>query len=221
MSDEIRATPPTDDMTPEEREQAEALAAAVESASAHHPPTDNDALRPLPSSGLLSFYDRLRARIERTVERRGGKLAQGTVNALLLVPDVFMLLMRLALDPEVPRSTRTLIGGALAYFVLPIDILPEAFVGPTGYVDDLVLALSVLSHAFGRDLEPWARRYWSGSQDFRRVISDVLGAARGLLNEDLYTRLRKLLADRGIDLDKQTARAETDDLDDDEIPSPS
>ncbi|MEM9556991.1 MAG: DUF1232 domain-containing protein [Acidobacteriota bacterium] len=205
MSDETRTDDLNGDMTDDEVSRAETLAAAVEDAG------DDATIDRLPSSGLLSFYDRLRARIERTVAKRGGKMAQGTVNALLMVPDVFMLLMRLALDPEVPRSTRTLIGGALAYFILPIDILPEAFVGPAGYVDDLVLALSVLSQAFGRDLEPWAHKYWSGSQDLRRVIGDVLGTARGLLNDDLYTRLRKILADRGIDLDKATREAAADD----------
>src|SRR3954462_14713527 len=32
----------------------------------------------------------------------------------------------LALDKEVPGSARAMIGGALAYFILPIDLLPEA-----------------------------------------------------------------------------------------------
>ena len=33
-----------------------------------------DAIDRLPSTGLLSFYDRLRRRVERTLERRGGRL---------------------------------------------------------------------------------------------------------------------------------------------------
>ena len=35
--------------------------------------TSEEAVDTLPSTGLLSFYDRLRARIVRTLERRGGK----------------------------------------------------------------------------------------------------------------------------------------------------
>ncbi|HEX2163062.1 MAG TPA: DUF1232 domain-containing protein [Thermoanaerobaculia bacterium] len=156
-----------------------------------------------PTSGLLSFYDRLRGRILAAVERRGGKLAPATVRALLLVPDVFILLVRLSLDRDVPASARTMIGGALAYFVLPIDLFPEAMVGGVGYLDDLVLATAVLAHAFGGELEPYARRHWSGPEDVRKVIADVAGAAQGLLGKNLYDRLNKVLAKRGIDLDAQ------------------
>jgi uncharacterized membrane protein YkvA (DUF1232 family) len=157
-----------------------------------------------PSSGLLSFYDRLREKIIHVVEKRregrGGKLTEGAVRALLLVPDVFILLARLALDKNVPASTRALIGGALAYFVLPVDLLPEAILGGAGYLEDLVLATAVLSQAFGGDLEPYARKHWSGSEDLRVVIRDISETAQSLLGQNLYDRLRKLMGRRGISL---------------------
>lgn len=155
---------------------------------------------PLPSAGLLSFYDRLRQRVTGAAEERGGRFAEGTVRALLLVPDVFILLVRLALDKEVPAQARMLIGGALAYFVLPMDLLPEAIVGVGGYVDDLVLATAVLAQAFSGDLEPYARKHWSGSEDLRVVIRDVTYAAENLLGAKLYGRVKSLLAKRGIRL---------------------
>jgi uncharacterized membrane protein YkvA (DUF1232 family) len=157
-------------------------------------------LSELPSSGLLSFYDRLRERVVGTAEGKGGRWAEGTVRALLLVPDVFILLVRLALDKRVPGQARMLIGGALAYFVLPIDLLPEAIVGVGGFVDDLVLATAVLAQAFSGELEPYARKHWSGSEDLRVVIQDVTYAAENLLGAKLYGRLKALLARRGIRL---------------------
>lgn len=155
----------------------------------------------LPSTGLLSFYDRLRERIFKVVEKRGGRLSEGAVRALMLVPDVFILLVRLTLDKEVPGSTRALIGGALAYFILPFDLLPEALLGGAGYLDDLVLAVAVLSQAFGGDLEPYARKHWSGSEDLRVVVRDISETAQSLLGQNLYDRLRRLLSRRGIDVD--------------------
>ena len=159
----------------------------------------------LPSSGLLSFYDRLREKILRGVEkrsgRRGAKLTEDAVRALLLVPDVFILLVRLTLDKEVPGSVRAMIGGAIAYFILPIDLLPEAFLGTAGYLDDLVLAVAVLAQAFGGDLEPYARKHWSGSEDLRVVIRDISETAQSLLGQNLYDRLRRLLSRRGIDVE--------------------
>jgi len=123
-----------------------------------------------------------------------------------VVPDVFMLLVRLALDPQVPRATRGLIGGALAYFVLPFDLLPEALVGGVGFLDDLVLATAVLTQALGPELEPQARRYWSGRQELRQVLRDVIGAAQSLLGENLLGRLERLLARRGVALPGGEAR---------------
>ena len=153
-----------------------------------------------PSTGLLSFYDRLRERIVEVVERRGGKLPDGVVRLLLLVPDVFILLVRLTLDKEVPGRTRAMIGGALAYFILPFDLLPEALLGPVGYLDDLVLAAAVLAQSFSGDLEPYARKHWSGSEDLRVVLRDITQTAHALLGENLYGRLRRLLKKRGIEL---------------------
>jgi uncharacterized membrane protein YkvA (DUF1232 family) len=151
---------------------------------------------------MLAFYDRLRGRVVGALERRGGRIGRGAADALMVVPDVFMLLVRLALDPKVPAATRGLIGGALAYFVLPFDLLPEALVGGLGFLDDLVLAAAVLTQALGPDLEPVAQRYWSGRQELRQVLRDVVGAAQSLLGESLFGRLERLLARRGVALSR-------------------
>lgn len=154
-----------------------------------------------PSSGLLSFYDRLREKIVHAVEKRGGRLGEGAVRALLLVPDVFMLLVRLSLDRDVPGSARALIGGTLAYFVLPIDLFPEALLGGIGFMDDIVLASAVLAQAFSGELEPYARRHWSGSEDLRVVLRDITSTAHSLLGENLYNKIKNLLRRRGVDVE--------------------
>ncbi len=175
-----------------ERESARALAAGTD----------------LPSTGLLSFYDRLRKNILQGVEKHGGKLPGDAVKMLLLVPDVFILMVRLTLDKSVPRGARAMIGGALAYFILPFDLLPEAILGPIGYMDDLVLGVAVLSQVFGGELEPYARKHWSGPEDLRKVLADVTQASQALLGVSLYGRLKKLLARRGIQLEEPPIRVE-------------
>jgi uncharacterized membrane protein YkvA (DUF1232 family) len=152
----------------------------------------------LPSTGLLSFYDTMREKIVGAIEKHGGKLPGDAARMLLLVPDVFILLVRLTLDKSVPRAARTMIGGALAYFILPFDLLPEAILGPVGYLDDLVLAAAVLSQAFGGELEPYARKHWSGDEDLRVVLRDITQTAHKLLGHNLYERLKKLLGRRGV-----------------------
>jgi uncharacterized membrane protein YkvA (DUF1232 family) len=149
---------------------------------------------------LLSFYDRLRERIVAWIAQRGGRLSGSAAKALLLVPDVFIFLVRLTLDREVPRSTRALIGGALAYYLLPLDFLPELLLGPVGFVDDLVLAVAVLGQAFGNELEPYSRKHWSGPEDLRVVLRDISTSAEQLLGHKVYDRLRRFLGRRGVEM---------------------
>jgi uncharacterized membrane protein YkvA (DUF1232 family) len=155
---------------------------------------------PRPGGKLLSFYDRMRDQVLVAADRRSRKLGKPAVEALLLVPDVFVLLVRLALDKQVPGEARALIGGALAYFVLPLDLFPEAAVGGVGFLDDLVLASAVLSQALGGELEPYARKYWNGEQELRQVLRDIAQSASALLGRDLYGRLRRALSRRGVEM---------------------
>lgn len=152
-----------------------------------------------PTLRYLPFYDRLRSRLHaRVAGRRGGRVRREAAEALLLVPDVFMLLVRLVLDPETPASARGVLGGALAYFLLPADLLPEALLGVGGYSEDLVMAVVAISYALSEELEPRARLYWSGSDDLRTTLRDVIGAAQALLGDRVFTRLQAALARRGL-----------------------
>jgi len=155
----------------------------------------------LASTGLLSFYDRLRARLTTGAESRAGKAGRAVSEILLLAPDLFILLARLSLDPQVPATARRFIVGATVYFITPVDLLPEAFVGPAGYLEDVVLAVALLSVALGPDLEPMAERYWNGSRRLRVVLRDVADVSYNVLGDNLYRRLQRLLARRGINLD--------------------
>ena len=154
----------------------------------------------LASTGLLSFYDRLRVRLTAGAESRTGKAGRAVSEILLLAPDLFILLARLSLDPQVPTAARRFIVGATVYFMTPIDLLPEAFIGPTGYLEDVVLAAALLSVALGPDLEPMAERYWNGSKRLRVVLRDVADLSYNVLGENLYSRLQRLLARRGVKL---------------------
>jgi uncharacterized membrane protein YkvA (DUF1232 family) len=149
---------------------------------------------------LLSFYDRLRDRVSTRVEGRGGRLGSAASTALLLVPDIFILLLRLSLDREVPAENRRLLGGALLYFLVPLDLFPEMFVGPAGYLDDLVLACVVLAQALGPEVEARAAAHWNGPTELRLALTQIVRSAESLLGGGLYARLRALLARRGLEL---------------------
>lgn len=145
-------------------------------------------------SELLGVYDRIRARVLSYVERRGSRLGRRLAETLLVVPDVLLLLIRLVLDPSVPRETRAVVGGGLAYFLLPLDVVPELLVGPPGYLEDLLVASTVLAFAFGDDLERYAERYWSGSDHLRRVLGDIADSTSRLLGTDIERRVEAVVS---------------------------
>lgn len=151
----------------------------------------------LVSTGLLSSYDRLRGRLVEALERRG-RLGKTLSEPLMLAPDLLVLLVRLCLDPDVTPGSRQLIVGALAYFLTPVDLMPEAFIGVGGFLDDVVLASLVLSHSLDAEREPLAVKHWSGDQDLRVVLADVSTAGAALLGFNLYDRLKRFLAKRGV-----------------------
>lgn len=149
------------------------------------------------STGLLSSYDRLRRRLVEALERRG-RLGRSLSEPLMLAPDLLVLLIRLSLDRDVSPASRKLIVGALAYFLTPVDLMPEAFIGVGGFLDDVVLASLVLSHSLDAEREPLAVRHWSGNQDLRVLLADISGAGAALLGFNLYDRLKRFLAKRGV-----------------------
>lgn len=57
-----------------------------------------------------------------------------------LIDDV-MLAYRLMLDSEVPSYLKLIPVGVLAYLISPIDLLPEALLGPLGLADDPLAVL--------------------------------------------------------------------------------
>ena len=172
----------------------------------HESPPEAVAPEEAPSPRLLAFYDRLRSRVTSYAESRAGRLGRQTTEVLLLAPALFVLLARMSLDREVPKETRRILIGALAYFMMPVDLMPEGVLGPAGYLDDIVLVSLVLSQALGTGLEPWAARYWNGSERLRVVIGDVAESAAQLLGRNLDGRLRRLLERRGLRLEDPARR---------------
>ncbi len=60
-----------------------------------------------------------------------------------------VLLLYYALtDNEVPLKDKALVVGALGYFILPLDIIPD-FMGPLGYTDDVAVATAALKAIWG------------------------------------------------------------------------
>jgi uncharacterized membrane protein YkvA (DUF1232 family) len=137
------------------------------------------------------FYDKIRRNIRGYLERKGS-MAGKTGEYLLLVPDMFMLLWRLINDSRVNSKDKVMLGSGLAYYLFPLDIMPEAFLGPIGYIDDLVFGVYLLNKML-TDTDPEIlREHWSGSEDILATIQNVLNAADNLVGSDFLSKFKKM-----------------------------
>ena len=137
------------------------------------------------------FYDRVRSSINEFTE--GKRVVGKTAEFLLLVPDMFMLLWRLTTDSRVAGKDKVLLGSAVVYFILPFDLIPEAIVGPIGYLDDLVFAAYVLNKILTNTDPAILQEHWSGNGDVLQAIQRVLNAADTLVESKVTARLKKML----------------------------
>ena len=143
--------------------------------------------------GRPRFYDRYRQRIQNYLDRRGGA-TEKTGEFLLLVPDVFVLLWRLIADARVKGKNKALLVTGLAYYISPLDLIPEAIVGPIGYLDDLFFAVYVLNKVLGEVDSAVLREHWSGDRDVLDSIQRVLNAADSLVGSKVVSRFKKMFA---------------------------
>ncbi len=135
------------------------------------------------------WYDRLRSRL---VTHEPGRNS-GFRDLLLLLPDVAVLLGRLARDSRVPVFDKAIALGALAYLLSPIDLLPELLLGPFGLVDDLIVVGAALSRLINHLHPDLIRYHWSGQGDALEGIRRITGWTENQLGRMLSTSFLRLL----------------------------
>ena len=90
------------------------------------------------------FYQKLRKDVKRWINDNLDKENKWS-DYVLAAPDLFHLLCKLSVDKEVPANKKIKLLAGIAYFISPIDLLPELFLGPLGYLDDISIAAYILN----------------------------------------------------------------------------
>lgn len=137
------------------------------------------------------FYDRLRVRIKTFLSSKARPLGPAA-EFLMFVPDVFVLLLRLTKDDRVTGKNKMLLGSGIAYFIFPLDIVPEAIVGPLGYLDDLVFSVYILNKILTETDAQVLHDHWSGSGNVLDMMRSVLQSADELVTTDVLGKIKKL-----------------------------
>ena len=112
---------------------------------------------------------------------------------LLIVPDIFYLLVKLVQDPDVPQGKKVKLISAIAYFISPIDILPEAILGPIGYLDDLGVAAFVLNDLLNSIDPQIIKRNWVGDTDILILIKKILINIDNIIGKGIWEKVRGII----------------------------
>jgi len=154
-----------------------------------------DAMVAYDTSRFDDFYRRLRRRIERWLETDDGRRHRWG-DMLCLAPDLVHLMARMLVDARVPAAAKSQLVAALLYFMSPLDVLPEALLGPAGYLDDVAIAALVLNGLLNRVDPAVLRHHWAGRDDVLDVIRRVTASADQMIGSGLWQRLRRAVTGR-------------------------
>ena len=94
--------------------------------------------------------------------------------ALRLLPDVLVLVRRLAGDSTLPRGIRWRLGLLLGYLALPLDLVPD-FVPVVGYADDALLVAWVLRSVVRAAGPDALDRHWPGTPEGLATVRRLAG----------------------------------------------
>ena len=138
----------------------------------------------------LDFYQKLRKDVKHWVSRNVDKDSKWS-EYILIAPDIFHLLCKLSVEKNVPASKKIKLIGAIAYFISPIDLMPEGLIGPIGYLDDIALAAYVLNDLINEIDPQIIRKHWAGEKDILDLIKTILANADKMIGGKLWQKIRK------------------------------
>ncbi|MBO8129261.1 MAG: DUF1232 domain-containing protein [Peptococcaceae bacterium] len=142
------------------------------------------------------YYQRLKRRVIDYARSKAGKVGEKVAEYLLLLPDMFLLLVRLSLDPRVASTEKKILALAVLYIISPLDFLPEAAFGPLGLSDDVVLALYVLNRMINNVPREVVLEHWSGDRDLFETVRSGLAVADRFVSRRVLERINRLLGRR-------------------------
>lgn len=119
-------------------------------------------------------------------------------NLLLFIPNMLLLCARLLTDSRVPAPERALVAGAIVYFIIPFDLIPD-MLPFVGQIDDSYLIALTLLRLMERSDPKVVREHWSGGGD----VVELVGAAALLAAKFLPEGIRRVLTSRVEVSDKE------------------
>lgn len=136
------------------------------------------------------FYTRLRERVSAWTKK--SSINPKYRDYVLALPDLFHLVVKLTMDKRVDAKSKAVLGAAVAWAIVPLDILPD-FLGPLGMLDDLLVLVLALDFMLDRTPRHVVEEHWAGTGDIFALIRNVLDRADEWMGRGLYNRIRGMV----------------------------
>ncbi|WP_139114400.1 YkvA family protein [Lysinibacillus xylanilyticus] len=128
------------------------------------------------------FYYKLRAKLVSFLASKSGKKSK-FAQYLMFVPDLFHLLVKTLTDSKIDKKNRALIGASIAYFIMPVDFIPEGLIGFGGYLDDLVIATFIVNTIINKLGPEVIEKNWTGDDNLLHVLQKIAGISDEVTNK--------------------------------------
>ena len=98
-------------------------------------------------------------------------------------PYLFKLLTEVLNDSKVNQDLRLKISAAIAYYVVPMDVIPEQVYGPYGYIDDIFITVYVMKKIEDILGYEFLEYYWEGTGELETVVNECYERSREVLQD--------------------------------------
>lgn len=99
-------------------------------------------------------------------------------------PALYRMMTRMLDDRTLPSKISPLVIAAIAYFILPEDVIPEDKFGPVGYLDDIYLCAFVAQEVAKEFGSPDILvRNWDGKVSVVDLIKEILDREQELIGD--------------------------------------
>jgi uncharacterized membrane protein YkvA (DUF1232 family) len=109
----------------------------------------------------------------------------------MAIPNLVMLVGKLAMDKRVPWETKTMLMAGAAYIVSPIDFVPDVIPG-LGQVEDVLVAVLLLDGILNEIDPEIIQDHWNGDpatlERLRGIVNAVMNFVPGFLREQVVKR---------------------------------
>ena len=126
---------------------------------------------------INGYYNYLKTRIAEEPE---------AFKCITYLPEIFKTLAAILESETIVQEDRVRINAAVAYIVVPTDVIPEEVYGSWGYFDDLFIGSLILSEMHEKYPQE-VKNAWAINEDLNEIMNYCVSQSKKFLEEKNLT----------------------------------